>query len=229
MKIIDQYHEIVDEIDGIAILNKIEKAGRLCYKSEGNIGEVLDQYNGWTKWQNDSQMIPSSLPFIFKLLHQSQHESVIEHVSITVKFVTNRGVSHELVRHRLMSYSQESTRYCNYSKDKFDNSLTFIKPIWHDLNDGGASKVWEISMQMTEHDYFKLLELGWTPEKARETLPNSLKTEILVTGNLRNWRHILKLRTTKKAHPQIRCLMNSLLKDFQERIPVIFDDIKGEV
>ena len=229
MKIIEQSHEIIDEINGLAILNKIEKAGRLCYKSEGNIGQVLDNNDKWLKWQNSLKMVPSSLPFIDKLLHQSHHESVIEHVNISVIFITNRSVTHELVRHRLMSYSQESTRYCNYSKDKFDNSLTFIKPIWHDLNDGGASKVWEISMQMSEHDYFKLLELGWTPEKARETLPNSLKTEIMVTGNLRNWRHLLKLRTTKKAHPQIRFLMIGLLKDFQERIPVIFDDIKGEV
>ena len=234
MRIIEQSHEIIDPINGLEILNKIEKAARICYKSEEKICFVkcpkCSSDNGckWEKWHSILKMVPSSLPFIDKLLHQTHHESVIEHVNISVKFVTARSVTHELCRHRLMSFSQESTRYCSYAKEKFGKEITVIKPVWYDLNDLGASRVWEISMQRSERDYFDLLELKWAPEKAREVLPNSLKTEILCTGNLREWIHVLKLRTSKKAHPQIRALMIGLLKEFQEKIPVIFEDIVVE-
>ncbi len=153
------------------------------------------------------------------------HETVIEHVNASVKFITNRGVTHELVRHRLCSFSQESTRYVRY-----DGQMEFIKPVWWKENDLSedikiAQREWERAIEMAENSYQILLHRGWRPEQAREVLPNSLKTEIVTTANLREWRHIFKLRTSKAAHPQIRDLMKSCLNGFKLAVPVIFDDI----
>jgi len=165
------------------------------------------------------------------------HESVIEHGSMTVKFIIDRGVSHELVRHRLASFSQESTRYCNYSKDKFDNQLTFIVPCWLDLTDWDGritvpsddpKMIWLRAMSRAEIDYNKLIESGWVAQEARSILPNSLKTEIVVTANFREWRTIFTQRTSKAAHPQMREIMVPLLNEVKERIPVVFDDINVE-
>ena len=209
MRIIKPYAEILDKIDGAEMLKKIEAAGRVCYKSESNITE------------------DSAKRFVGNII-KSGHESVIEHEKVTVKFVCDRGVSHEIVRHRIASYSQESTRYCNYSKDKFDGQLTFIKPpFWNE--DDRKYKFWESIMLCTEQDYLSLIEDGATPEEARSILPNSLKTEIVVTMNLREWRHFFKLRTSKRAHPQMREVAIPLLKDFKKLIPVVFDDITYEV
>ena len=206
MKIINACYSIETPIDGAEILKRIEKAGRTCYKSEDRI------------------TAESAEKFV-RMLIERGHESVLEHESITVRFVCDRGVSHEIVRHRLASYSQESTRYCNYSNDRFRNNITFIKPCFLDEGTGGY-KLWKQAMFIAEKEYFELLNLGCTPQEARSVLPNSTKTEIVMTANLREWRHFLKLRTAKAAHPQMRELTVPLLHELQERIPVVFDDIK---
>lgn len=196
MKIINQKAEIImptDTNDVLKMLKNIEDAGRTCYKSKG--GNKIDK------------------TFLTKII-DNQHESVLEHSIITIKLICDRGVSHELVRHRLASYTQESTRYCNYSKDKFGNELTFIKPcFWNEINIENYQKIeiWQKQMQEIENAYFKLLEYGAKPEQARSILPNSLKTEIVLSTNIRELRHILKLRTSHTAHPQIRELMQLVL------------------
>ncbi len=205
MKEIRPSFEIMDDIDGAKILQKLERCGRVCYKSEDKITEG------------------SAEKFIGMIL-KSGHESVLEHEKLTVKFVCDRGVTHEIVRHRIASYSQESTRYCNYSKDKFGNELTFIRPcFWAD--DSEEYAVWKQAMEEIEKTYVKLISLGAKPEEARSILPNSLKTEIVCTMNLREWRHFFRLRTAERAHPQIREISVALLDELKKRIPVIFDDI----
>ena len=205
MKEIRPSFEIMDDIDGAKILQKLERCGRVCYKSEDKITEG------------------SAEKFIGMIL-KSGHESVLEHEKLTVKFICDRGVTHEIVRHRIASYSQESTRYCNYSKDNFGNELTFIRPcFWAD--DSEEYAVWKQAMEEIEKTYVKLISLGAKPEEARSILPNSLKTEIVCTMNLREWRHFFRLRTAERAHPQIREISVALLDELKKRIPVIFDDI----
>ena len=206
MKIINASYRIETPIDGAEILKRIEKAGRTCYKSEDRITEE------------------SAENFVRKLIERG-HESVLEHESITVRFVCDRGISHEIVRHRIASFSQESTRYCNYSNDRFGYEITFIKPCFLEEGTGGY-KLWKQAMFIAEKEYFELLKLGCTPQEARSVLPNSTKTEIVMTANLREWRHFLKLRTAPAAHPQMRELTVPLLHELQERIPVVFDDIQ---
>lgn len=208
MKIVNASYRIETPIDGAEILKRIEKAGRTCYKSEDRITEE------------------SAENFVLTLIERG-HESVLEHASITVLFVCDRGVSHEIVRHRLASFSQESTRYCNYSNDRFRNEITFIKPCFLEEGTGGY-KLWKQAMFVAEKEYFDLLSDGCTPQEARSVLPNSTKTEIIMTANLREWRHFLKLRTAKAAHPQMRELTVPLLYELQRRIPVVFDDIKED-
>lgn len=189
-------------------MKNIERAGRVCYKSE----EFIKQ-DSWKK-------------FIERLIKQG-HEAVLEHEKITVTIICDRGVSHELVRHRIASYAQESTRYCNYSKSKFQHELTFISPcFWAEGSE--QFETWEKIMKAAESAYFELLSGGATPEQARSVLPSSLKTEIVVTMNLREWRYFLKLRTAKDAHPQMREIAISLHKAFNEVVPIIFDDIEYE-
>lgn len=206
MKIIKPYHEIMTPIDGVQILKHIENCGRICYKSEHKITE--DSY----------------LTFAKNIVKRG-HEAVIEHCSISVKFICDRGVSHEIVRHRVASYCQESTRYCNYSKEDFQSEITVIDPVFLEKGTRGYA-LWEANCQVAEHTYFELLNWGCSPQEARAVLPNSLKTEIVMTANLRERRHFLKLRTSKAAHPQIREIAIPLLKELKERIPVIFDDIE---
>lgn len=209
MKIINAYYVIEEELDAKKIMTTIERAGRTCYKSESNISDG------------------SAERFIAAILKRG-HESVIEHEKITVRFICDRGVTHELVRHRIASYSQESTRYCNYSNDKFGNELTFIKPcFWDEDNPQDKAKydLWLESMAFIEKQYNSMIEMGAKPEEARSILPNSLKTEIVVTMNLREWRHYFKLRTAPAAHPQIREISNMLLAELKEKLPVIFDDL----
>ena len=186
------------------MLQSIEFAGRVCYKSEDKITRE------------------STSRFVRDIVQVKHHESVIEHISVTVRFVVDRGVSHELVRHRLASFSQESTRYCNYSKDKFDGQLTFIHPFFFA---GAAYVAWEEACLQAERSYLYLLKIGRSPQEARSVLPNSLKTEVVMTANLREWRHIFKLRTAKAAHPQMREVMIPLLIDFRVALPELFDDI----
>ena len=180
----------------------IEYAGRLCYKSEDKITET------------------SHKDFIARLV-DSKHESVLEHGSISVHFVCDRGVSHELVRHRIASYSQESTRYCNYSKDKFDKEITVVAPGFFSVLPI-SYEYWKHACERAEDAYFCLLECGCTPQEARSVLPNSLKTELVVTANPREWLHIFRLRTAKEAHPQMREIMIPLQTNFAMCWPSIF-------
>ncbi|WP_297423925.1 FAD-dependent thymidylate synthase [Clostridium sp.] len=205
MKIIKPYVILEDNINGEEILKKIEKIGRVCYKSENNISEE------------------SAEKFIGNIIKRG-HESVIEHVSLSVRVICDRGVTHEIVRHRIASYSQESTRYCNYSSDKFGNELSFIKPcFWEETSE--SYKIWEKVMSQIEKDYITLIGNGAKPQEARSILPNSVKTEIVMTMNLREWRHFLKLRTSSAAHPQMREVAVIILNKFKKILPVIFDDI----
>lgn len=206
MKIISPSFEIMDNIDGQDMIRKIEQFGRVCYKSESNISDG------------------SAERFIRSII-KNGHESVIEHEKISVKIICDRGVSHELVRHRIASYSQESTRYCNYYKDKFGKELTLIKPVFWD-EDSEEFRIWLNTMKNIEKAYFSLIEVGAKPQEARSVLPNSLKTEIIATMNLREWRHFFKLRTSERAHPQMREIACPLLKTFQQLIPIIFEDIR---
>jgi len=187
----------------------IELCGRVCYKSEDKITDG------------------STMLFIQKILENS-HESVLEHEKVSVRIVCDRGVSHEIVRHRIASYSQESTRYCNYSEDRFGNELTFIRPYFW-MDNPTAMSEWEKAMVEAENAYFRLLNIGCKPQEARSVLPNSLKTEIIVTMNLREWRHFFKLRTSIAAHPQMREVAIPILTDFQHQIPIVFDDVMTEV
>ena len=207
MKIIEPSVELIDDFDAAAIMKKIERAGRVCYKSEGNIKDG------------------SAEKFIRGIIKRG-HESVIEHATISFKIICDRGVTHELVRHRIgASYSQESTRYCDYSAGKFGGELTFIKPCFWQEGDANF-KIWLASMEVAEKTYLALRAGGARPEEARSILPNSLKTEIFVTMNLREWRHFLKLRTAKAAHPQMREVALKIYKILVEKLPAIFDDIQ---
>lgn len=199
MNIIKPYYVIETNINGERIVSNLERYGRVCYKSEGKI------------------TLESAAKFLKSAIERG-HESILEHESITVRFICDRGMTHELVRHRLCAYSQESTRYCNYSKI----GMTFIEPLWgFDYDD--------LQYLKSVEDYYnrKIAE-GQTPQQARGFLPICVKTEIVHTANIREWRHIFKLRTTPKAHPAIRDMMIRLLLDFRNQIPVLFDDIEVE-
>ena len=194
------------------MLENIERIGRVCYKSEDAIH-------------------PGSAEQFIRNIITRGHESVIEHESISVRVVCDRGVSHEIVRHRIASYSQESTRYCNYTRDKFGSQLVCIDiatGFRYDLEDPADRKkydIWTKAMEAAEGFYFQLIEAGARPEEARSVLPNSLKTEIVMTMNLREWRHFLRLRSSKRAHPQIAEIASALLEEFSARYPVFFADL----
>jgi thymidylate synthase (FAD) len=213
MKIIEQTHEILSLPDpGLQLL---ERAGRTCYKSEDKI-------------------TPDSAERFVEMLVRRGHHAMIEFGDIMVKLITNRGVTHELVRHRHCSFAQESTRYVRY-----DGQMEFIRPVWCSEQLVGtwpkqsdvfpdaspAEKVWMAAMERAEQDYKVLLDAGWKAQQAREILPNSLKTEIVVKANIREWRHIFALRCAKASHPQMVDLMRPLLKAVQKKVPVVFDDL----
>ena len=224
MNILKAGFEILTPISegGIEELKHIEKIGRVCYKSEGKITE-------------DGE---SAKKFV-KMLIDRGHEAMIEHSSLSVKFVVDRGVSHELVRHRIASFAQESTRYVNYSLEKFGNEINVI-----DIRDGinldnkmknmdsdtisAIMGEWCLAMEDAEKHYMKMIELGATPQIARSVLPNSTKTEITITANYREWRNFFKLRVPNTAHPQMREVTIPLLKELKCRLPIIFDDIEIE-
>ena len=203
MKIIKPDVQFITPLDGPAILKRLEQCGRVCYKSEDKITE------------------DSAEKFVAGIIKRG-HEAVLEHCSFTVKFVCDRGVSHEIVRHRMASYCQESTRYCNYGKDKFGEEITVIEPCF--LNEQTAH-IWKRACETTETAYFDLLAEGCSPQEARSVLPNSLKTEVVMTANIREWRHFLKLRCSPAAHPQMREVALILLDKVHDSIPVCFDDI----
>lgn len=206
MQIVKAGHEILDPLNGEEILKKLERIARVCYKSEDKIGE-------------------GSTEKMVRALIKSNHDAMLEHFSFSIKFICDRGVSHELVRHRVASFAQESTRYCNYGKS---GDVTFIRPLFF-AEDSPEMDNWIGSMMSAERCYLDLLQEGRTPQEARAVLPNSLKTEVVMTANLREWRHFFKLRavgTTGKPHPQMREVAVPLLYEVADKIPVIFDDIK---
>ena len=210
MKVIEPSFEILTPISecGIKELQMIERIGRICYKSEDKI----------------SPDGVSAKKFV-KMLIDRGHEAMIEHSQLSVLFVCDRGVSHELVRHRLCSFAQESTRYCNYSReDKNPDGIIFIKPCFLDEK-SDKYREWLVACQDCEFWYLQAIKKGATPQEARAVLVNSVKTEIVVTGNYREWRHLLKLRCDQAAHPQMREIMIPLLAELKQRIPVVFDDI----
>lgn len=218
MRVISPSFEILTPIDGMEILRTLEAVGRTCYKSEDKITD------------------DSCINFVRGIINRG-HEAVIEHYNLTVRLTNDRGVSHEEVRHRIASYAQESTRYCNYSADKFGNQITYIDirggmeldPKVKSLSAEEFDAIyneWVIACEDAERHYNRMLELGATPQIARSVLNNSTKTEINITMNLREWRHFFKLRTAPSAHPQMREIAIMLLKAFKLMIPVIFDDIE---
>jgi thymidylate synthase (FAD) len=203
VKIINASTEIM-AIHG-ADLTLIEQAGRTCYKSECKIGPGTAE------------------KFVASIINRG-HESVIEHSLMTVRFIVDRGVSHEIVRHRIASYSQESTRYANYSKDQFGNELTFIRPFFYNDKPKRFDS-WLRVMQCAEDEYLALLADGSTPQEARSVLPNSLKTEVVMSANFRSWRNFFKQRTAAAAHPQMREVTVPLLEQVRPRVPVVFDNL----
>ncbi len=207
MKIIKPYFEIETEIDGEKILKNIEKIGRTCYKSENLI-------------TNDS-----AAKFV-KMLINRGHEAMIEHESITVRVICDRGIMAEITRHRIFSFAIESTRFCKYNKAKFGNELTFIEPCFWGNEKINMVHMWYKAMSFAEQQYMELIKAGATAQEARSILPNSLKTEIVMTANLREWRHFFKLRTASEAHPQMREIAIPMLTKFKELIPVVFDDLE---
>jgi len=231
MRFIQPSYEILACPNGEELLRLLEVAARVCYKSEEKIAGGHKAACG-VRWAKE----PSSHDMVRKIL-KSGHLSVIEHQSITVRFICNRGVSHELVRHRLCSFSQESTRYCNYGKG--DHGLNIIEPSYrpHEgnggvsenehTNEGERRRIWEQALEVIEQTYKVLLDMGETPQQARDILPIGLKTEIVTTCNLREWRHIFDLRCSKRAHPQIRELMIPLREELRQRIPLIFDEVSS--
>lgn len=210
MKAIKPYTQIYCvELSGQQMLEKIESIARTCYKSEGKIKD-------------------GSAAKMVRALIRKGHEAMLEHASMTVKFVVDRGVSHELVRHRMASFAQESTRYCNYSKDDFGSEITFIIPEFVVYGTDGF-KIWKEQMKSAEKAYFDMLNWGFSPQEARSVLPNSLKTEVVMTANLREWRHFFKLRAagvTGTPHPQMLEVVVPLLENMKKLVPVVFDDIE---
>nr|DAG50223.1 MAG TPA: Thymidylate synthase complementing protein [Caudoviricetes sp.] len=203
MKVVSQSHEWITPLNRDVTLKRIEQIARTCYQSEGAIK-------------------PGSAEKMVAMLCKNHHYAMIEHISLTCKFITDRGVANEIVRHRIGSYAQESTRYCNYSKDKFDNQITVID---HGYT-GVTRSHWLDLCHESEVYYQLMIESGATAEQARDVLPLCLKTEIVCTWNLREWHEVLRLRTAKDAHPAIRELMIPVLRELQEVYPEIFNDIE---
>lgn len=246
MRLIKPKVEILDQIDGQAILERIEQIARTCYKSEPRYIRVSADRKRWM-WEDSEAFkflgekgetdypirVSDTADKLVKRLIESKHEATLEFVDVTVKFTCDRITSQSIVRHRMASFAQESTRYCNYSKDKFNNELTFIIPSWAEVNklgeivadDKEAFYDFKRALEMAEAFYLSLIAKGWTAEKARMVLPMSIKTEINMKANLREWRHFFKLRCHSTAHPDIRVLALDLLKQMHEQIPVIFDDL----
>ena len=202
----------VEFMDSSGSIESIEVAARVCYKSEGKI------------------TMTSAKP-MFEMLLRNGHNAMIEFGWMFYKVICDRGVTHEIVRHRLFSYAQESTRYCNYS-----GGIEFIIPCWSVLQSAEFSswpevgelatntELWLSHMSQSERTYIQMIRGGWTPQQARSVLPNSLKTEICIAGNFREWRHFFKLRTAKSAHPQMQEVANMILVDAKKCVKTVFDD-----
>lgn len=204
MRIVEPWIK-VEKIDGKKIMKKIEKACRTCYRSEGNVTE--DSYKN-----------------LLKNCITRGHESVLEHEKITVRVYCDVGSYKDLTRHRFASFSVESTRYCSYDKDKYGNEIAFINPVY--IEDKETYNIWKDTMENIEKAYVNMRKLGATVDICREVLPHSTAGEYVMTANIREWKHILSLRTTKHVHPSIRQVMIPLLKYFKEEMPEIFEEIE---
>lgn len=215
MKVIDPSFKIrypINRQQAKEMVSTIADAARTCYKTEDTKSYVKDAA-------------------LVRRLVNSGHEAMLEHGLISVKIICDRGVSHELVRHRMASFAQESQRYCNYTKGKFDGQVTFVRPTTMP-RDGLVETLWMAAMGQAEYNYKRMVEYyEQPPEIARSVLPNATKTEIIVTANPREWRHILKLRslgTTGKPHPDMKFIMDGIRAAFVELMPEIFEDLKEE-
>ena len=209
MKVIEPRAFIVQDINGEEVLEHIEKCGRVCYKSEDRIKD-------------------GSAERFIGMLVRNGHESVLEHFSFTAKFICDRGVTHEIVRHRIASFSQESTRYVDYTLDKNGGEIEIIIPYEMRDNEEAIEHLkWAVGE--AEDAYRWIRYFGCKAQAARAVLPTCLKTELYMTANLREWRHFFKMRCSKAAHPDIRVVANMLLKEAHDKIPVVFDDIYEEL
>lgn len=220
MKTVTAHVEFINPPSYETVLDTIEQVGRTCYKSEDMIADN------------------SAEGFVRRLIKRG-HEAMIEHGSVTLRFINDRGVSHEEVRHRIASYGQESTRYCNYSKEKFDGEVTYIDIERGMELDATVSKLpfevklaiiheWMVACLDAERHYMRMLELGATPQIARSVLNNSTKTEICITMNFREWRHFIRLRNDPAAHPQMREVAQQALDTLYEKYPVFFEEFVRE-
>lgn len=205
MKLIDPVI-YVEKYDGKDIMRKIERACRICYRSEGNITE--DSYK---------QLLTNCI--------NRGHESVLEHEKISVRLVGDIGTYKDLTRHRHASFSVESTRYCNYGKDKFDSEIKIIKPC-HIEEETEFYNIWKKGIESIEKAYLEMAEKGAKPDQLRMLLPHSTAAEYAMTANIREWKHILSLRCSKAAHPAIRQLLIPLLLKFKEDMPEIFETVE---
>lgn len=208
MKIVEPSFAILACPEPAAVLGLLEAAARTCYKSEDRMG-------------------PGTAEPLIRRIIRLGHESVLEHAAVTVRIVCDRGVSHELVRHRLCSFSQESTRYANYAGERFGREITVVRPFFW-AEDSAPYRLWREAMAACERAYLALVDAGASPQEARSVLPNSLKTEVVMTANLRQWRHVLRLRCAPAAHPQMRQVMLPLLAEMARRVPVVFEDVAQE-
>lgn len=195
----------VEKFDGVKIMKRIERACRTCYRSEDKISE--DSYKN----------------LLTNCLNRG-HESVLEHEKITVRIYSDIGSYKDLTRHRFASFSVESTRYCSYNKDKYGNEIAIIDPVY--IEDKEVYATWKNAMEEMEKLYMKMKELGATTDMCREILPHSTAAEYTMTANIREWKHILELRTTNHVHPAIRQILIPLLLLFKEQMPEIFGNIE---
>ena len=208
MKIIDPGYEIIypqTPNDWLKEAKFVELAARNCYKSENKISDT-------------------SHKAIIKNLVSNDHMAMLEFGSIIIRLICDRGVTHELVRHRLSSYAQESTRYCNYSKDKFGNEITVVKPVQME-KDSGSYTVWKSTCEEAEKCYFELLAQNVSQQVARSVLPTCLKTDIVMKTNFRELGHIFKLRISPKAHPDISYIFDKIYREVKQALPEAFRDI----
>lgn len=195
----------VESYDSRKIMKNLERACRTCYRSEDLITE-------------------ESYKTLLKNCINRGHESILEHEKITIRMTCDIGVYKDLTRHRFASFSIESTRYCNYGKDKFDNEINFIRPVFADELD--KFNIWEDTMKTIEDAYMKMVAAGYKPDEMRMILPHSVAAEVTMTANIREWKHILDLRTKKMAHPAVQQVMIPLLLNFKKNMPEIFGDIE---
>lgn len=204
MQIVDPYIQ-VEKVNGIQIMKNIERACRTCYRSEGKITE-------------------ESYKTLLKNCITRGHESVLEHEKVTIRMYCDLGVYKDLTRHRIASFSIESTRYCNYGKDKFDNELKIIKPC--NIEEGTDIYAnWKNACEAIEKNYMEMSKKGALPDQLRMILPHSIAAEVTMTANIREWKHILSLRASNHTHPSIMQLMIPLLLYFKQIMPEIFEDV----